>query len=103
MAPNTEPADGLTAVDVTVTGTNFEYPLTVHFGSAAQQTVASSGPNATCTMVVVKGYVPLAEMFGYVNDLRSMTSGRANYSMEFSHYDPVPKGIAETIIAKATR
>ena len=55
------------------------------------------------TMVVVKGYVPLAEMFGYVNDLRSMTSGRANYSMEFSHYDPVPKGIAETIIAKATR
>jgi elongation factor G len=55
------------------------------------------------TMVVVKGYVPLAEMFGYVNDLRSMTSGRANYSMEFSHYDPVPRSIADTIIAKATR
>ncbi len=55
------------------------------------------------TMVVVRGHVPLAEMFGYVNDLRSMTSGRANYSMEFSHYDPVPKGIAETIIAKSTR
>lgn len=55
------------------------------------------------TMVVVRGHVPLSEMFGYVNDLRSMTSGRANYSMEFSHYDPVPKGIADTIIAKATR
>ncbi len=55
------------------------------------------------TMVVVRGHVPLAEMFGYVNELRSMTSGRANYSMEFSHYDPVPKNIAETIVAKATR
>ena len=55
------------------------------------------------TMVVVRGHVPLAEMFGYVNELRSMTSGRANYSMEFAHYDPVPKNIAETIVAKATR
>jgi len=42
-------------------------------------------------------------MFGYVNDLRSMTSGRANYSMEFAHYDQVPKNIAEEIIAKASR
>jgi elongation factor G len=55
------------------------------------------------TMVVVRAHVPLAEMFGYVNDLRSMTSGRANYSMEFAHYDPVPRNIAETIVAKATR
>ncbi len=55
------------------------------------------------TMVVVRGHVPLSEMFGYVNELRSMTSGRANYSMEFSHYESVPKNIAETIIAKATR
>jgi elongation factor G len=55
------------------------------------------------SMVVVRGHVPLAEMFGYVNDLRSMTSGRANFSMEFAHYDPVPKGIGETIVAKATR
>jgi elongation factor G len=54
-------------------------------------------------MYVVRGYVPLAEMFGYVNDLRSMTSGRANYSMEFAHYDPVPKNIAEEITAKAGR
>ena len=55
------------------------------------------------TMVVVRAHVPLAEMFGYVNELRSMTSGRANYSMEFSHYDPVPRSIADTIVAKATR
>ncbi len=55
------------------------------------------------SMVVVRGHVPLAEMFGYVNDLRSMTSGRANYSMEFAHYSPVPKGISETIVAKSTR
>jgi elongation factor G len=55
------------------------------------------------TMAVVRGYVPLAEMFGYVNDLRSMTSGRASYSMEFAHYDPVPRAIAETIIARASR
>ena len=55
------------------------------------------------SMVVVRGHVPLAEMFGYVNDLRSMTSGRANYSMEFAHYSPVPRGISETIVAKSTR
>jgi len=54
-------------------------------------------------MHVVRGYVPLAEMFGYVNDLRSMTSGRANYSMEFAHYDPIPKNLADEIIAKASR
>ncbi|GAC1464462.1 MAG: elongation factor G [Ktedonobacteraceae bacterium] len=52
---------------------------------------------------VVRAYVPLSEMFGYVNDLRSMTSGRANYSMEFDHYDPVPRNIADEISAKASR
>ncbi len=52
---------------------------------------------------VVRGYVPLSEMFGYVNDLRSMTSGRASYSMEFDHYDPVPRAIADEISAKASR
>jgi elongation factor G len=51
----------------------------------------------------VRAHVPLAEMFGYVNELRSMTSGRASYSMEFAHYDPVPRNVAETIIAKAAR
>ncbi|HVB23545.1 MAG TPA: elongation factor G [Ktedonobacteraceae bacterium] len=61
------------------------------------------GMESRGTMYVVRGHVPLSEMFGYVNDLRSMTSGRANYSMEFAHYDPVPKNIADEIIAKASR
>jgi elongation factor G len=61
------------------------------------------GMESRGSMYVVRGHVPLAEMFGYVNNLRSMTSGRANYSMEFAHYDPVPKNIAEEIIAKASR
>jgi elongation factor G len=52
------------------------------------------------TMYVVRGLVPLSEMFGYVNDLRSMTSGRASYTMEFSHYEPVPRNLADEIIAK---
>src|SRR5258708_22110653 len=55
------------------------------------------------TMAVVRGHVPLAEMFGYVNDLRSITSGRANYSMEFPHYDPGPRPIDATIMAKAAK
>jgi elongation factor G len=50
---------------------------------------------------VVRANVPLAEMFGYVNDLRSMTSGRASYSMEFGHYAEVPPYIADEIKAKA--
>jgi elongation factor G len=58
------------------------------------------GMESRSSMYVVRGHVPLAEMFGYVNDLRSMTSGRANYTMEFAHYDPVPKNIADEIIAK---
>jgi elongation factor G len=61
------------------------------------------GMDSRGATAVVKAHVPLAEMFGYVNDLRSMTSGRASYSMEFHHYDPVPRNVAETITAKATR
>ena len=50
---------------------------------------------------VIKAKVPLSEMFGYVTALRTMSSGRATSSMEFSHYDPCPKNIAEEVIAKA--
>jgi elongation factor G len=52
---------------------------------------------------VLRAHVPLAEMFGYVNDLRSMTSGRASYTMEFSHYQEVPKNLAEEIKSKSGR
>ncbi len=50
---------------------------------------------------VIRAHVPLAEMFGYVNELRSMTSGRASYSMEFSHYAEVPRNIADEVKAKS--
>ena len=49
---------------------------------------------------IVNAKVPLSEMFGYVTDLRTITSGRATSTMEFSHYDEVPKNIAEAVIAK---
>jgi len=49
---------------------------------------------------VIKANVPLAGMFGYATDVRSMSQGRATYTMQFSHYDEVPKNIAEEIIAK---
>lgn len=50
---------------------------------------------------VIRGYVPLAEMFGYATDLRSATQGRAMYTMHFSHYEQVPASIAEEIREKA--
>ncbi len=52
-------------------------------------------------MQIVGAEVPLASMFGYATDLRSLTQGRATYTMQFSHYEPVPKQIADEIIAKA--
>jgi len=50
---------------------------------------------------VIKAKVPLSEMFGYVTQLRSMSSGRATSTMEFSHYSPAPNNIAEEVIAKS--
>ncbi|NNC47463.1 MAG: elongation factor G [Sphingomonas sp.] len=49
---------------------------------------------------VVSAHVPLANMFGYINELRSFTSGRAQYSMQFSHYDEVPQNVADELKAK---
>jgi elongation factor G len=49
---------------------------------------------------VIKAKVPLSEMFGYVTQLRSLSSGRATSTMEFSHYAPAPNNIAEEVIAK---
>ena len=53
------------------------------------------------TGVRVKADVPLAEMFGYIGTLRTMTSGRGQFSMEFSHYAPCPTNVAEEVIASA--
>lgn len=49
---------------------------------------------------MIKGHVPLGEMFGYATDLRSMTQGRATFTMQFSHYAEVPRSISEAVIAK---
>ena len=48
--------------------------------------------------VMVRAHVPLKEMFGYISDLRSMTKGRASFTMQFHHYDPVPRNVAEEIM-----
>ena len=49
---------------------------------------------------IVRGFVPLSEMFGYSTDLRSRTQGRGNYSMFFEKYEPVPKSVQEKVLAK---
>jgi elongation factor G len=59
------------------------------------------GMNQRGEAQVIDAQVPLAEMFGYSTRLRSMTQGRAVYSMEFSHYEEVPKSVAEEIMSKA--
>jgi elongation factor G len=53
--------------------------------------------------VAVKAFVPLAGMFGYATDLRSMTQGRGTFTMEFDHYEQIPQGIVETIIGGKER
>src|SRR5579863_5492403 len=55
------------------------------------------------TSIAVVALVPLSEMFGYIGQLRSMTSGRASYTMEFSHYDPVPRQVAEAVIEEVNK
>jgi elongation factor G len=49
---------------------------------------------------VIESEVPLSEMFGYATALRSLTQGRANFTMLFSHYSPVPKSVSEQILSK---
>ena len=56
------------------------------------------GQEATPTGVRIKAEAPLAEMFGYMGDLRTMTSGRGQFGMELSSYKPAPKNVAEEVI-----
>ncbi len=58
------------------------------------------GMDSRANLQVIKAKVPLSEMFGYVTQLRSLSSGRATSTMEFSHYSPAPNNIAEEVIAK---
>jgi elongation factor G len=59
-----------------------------------------TGVEARVGTQVISAYVPLAEMFGYATQLRSMTQGRATYTMQFDHYEEVPKQIAEEIVVR---
>ncbi|MBT9382797.1 elongation factor G [Pseudooceanicola sp. CBS1P-1] len=59
-----------------------------------------SGQEPRGNAVAIQAFVPLANMFGYINNLRSMSSGRAQFTMQFDHYDPVPSNISEEIQAK---
>jgi len=59
-----------------------------------------SGQEPRGNAVAISAFVPLANMFGYINTLRSMSSGRAQFTMQFDHYDPVPQNISDEIQAK---
>lgn len=59
-----------------------------------------SGQESGATGVRIKATVPLSEMFGYISTLRTMTSGRGQFSMEFDHYAPCPSNVADAVIAK---
>ena len=58
------------------------------------------GQDSRGNAIAIDAFVPLANMFGYINNLRSMSSGRANFSMQFDHYDPVPQAISDEIQKK---
>jgi len=58
------------------------------------------GQDTRGNAIAIDAQVPLANMFGYINTLRSMSSGRANFTMQFSHYEPVPATISEEIQSK---
>ena len=49
---------------------------------------------------MVTAFVPLANMFGYVSQLRSFSQGRAQFTMQYDHYEPVPQAVAEEVIKK---
>ncbi|WP_026966259.1 elongation factor G [Algoriphagus terrigena] len=84
------------AVDV-VTPDEYTGPIT---GDLNRRRGLMKGMDTKGTSTVVKANVPLSELFGYVTDLRTITSGRATASLTFSHYEPVPNNIAEAVIAK---
>ncbi|WP_162051629.1 elongation factor G [Pontibacter pamirensis] len=84
------------AVDV-VTPDEYTGPVT---GDLNRRRGLMKGMDTKGTSSVVKADVPLSELFGYVTDLRTITSGRATASLTFSHYEQVPQGLADAIIAK---
>lgn len=84
------------AVDV-VTPDEYTGPVT---GDLNRRRGIMKGMDTKGTATVVRADVPLSELFGYVTDLRTITSGRATASLTFSHYEQVPQNLADAIIAK---
>ncbi|WP_207432907.1 elongation factor G [Sabulibacter ruber] len=84
------------AVDV-VTPDEYTGPVT---GDLNRRRGIMKGMDTKGTSTVVKADVPLSELFGYVTDLRTITSGRATASLTFSHYEQVPQNLADGIVAK---
>ncbi|MBF9251896.1 elongation factor G [Pontibacter sp. 172403-2] len=84
------------AVDV-VTPDEYTGPVT---GDLNRRRGLMKGMDTKGTATVVKADVPLSELFGYVTDLRTITSGRATASLTFSHYEQVPQNLADAIVAK---
>ncbi len=67
-------------------------------GSLSSRRGRVQGMNSEGRMQVVKAQIPLEEMYKYANELKSLTAGRATYTMEFSHYDPVPSNVVQKIV-----
>jgi elongation factor G len=84
------------SVDV-ITPDEYTGPIT---GDLNRRRGMMKGMDTKGNSTVVKANVPLSELFGYVTDLRTITSGRATASLTFSHYEPVPNNVAEAVIAK---
>src|SRR5690606_3542810 len=80
------------------TPTEFQGPDT---GNISSKRGVILGTDAREGFAVITAEVPLSEMFGYSNDLRSMTQGKATFSMEFLKYQRLPKGIQEEVVKKA--
>ncbi|MFH1846907.1 MAG: elongation factor G [Candidatus Omnitrophota bacterium] len=68
-------------------------------GSLSSRRGRVQGMNSEGGMQIVKAQIPLEEMYKYANELKSLTAGRATYTMAFSHYDPVPSNVAQKVIA----
>ena len=72
-------------------------------GDISQRRGEITGQSERGNATILDAMVPLATMFGYVTDLRSMTKGRANYTMEMDHYEECPRFVADEIIKKSAK
>jgi len=96
MKGNPELLEPIMSIEIT---TPDEYMGAVN-GTVAQRRGRIESMDERGGMKIVKGMVPLSEMFGYSNTLRSLTQGRASFSMHFEHYEAVPFSIAEEVVKK---